>query len=117
MVLLIATFILLPKDMDKTRVKAKFKKLFSKSNEINKLSALHSYLIFAYSTHDQVSLDVGFYYMANAVGRLTGTVLSGWIYQKWGLETCLWWSAGFVFMTTILSTGLPVQKQALSSES
>lgn len=79
-------------------------------------SAVHSYLILAYSTHDQVSVDVGFYYMANAMGRLIGTVLSGWIYQKWGLEACLWWSAGFVFMTMIISTGLPTQKQTLSTE-
>jgi len=78
-------------------------------------SAVHSYLILAYSTHDQVSVDVGFYYMANAMGRLIGTVLSGWVYQKWGLEACLWWSAGFVLMTTIISTGLPVQKQTLSN--
>ena len=79
-------------------------------------SAVHSYLILAYSTHDQVSVDVGFYYMANAMGRLIGTVLSGWIYQKWGLEACLWWSTGFVFMTMIISIGLPTQKQTLSTE-
>lgn len=79
-------------------------------------SSVHSYLILAYSTHDQVSVDVGFYYMANAVGRLTGTVLSGWIYQQWGLEACLWWSAGFVFVTTVISTELPTQKQMLSKK-
>ncbi len=77
-------------------------------------SAVHSYLILAYSSHDQVSVDVGFYYMANAMGRLTGTVLSGWIYQKWGLETCLWWSAAFVFMTMAISAGLMSKKQRLS---
>jgi predicted MFS family arabinose efflux permease len=77
-------------------------------------SAVHSYLILAYSKHDQVSLDVGFYYMANAAGRLSGTVLSGWIYQAWGLEACLWWATGFVLLTALLSVGLPVQKQTLS---
>ena len=77
-------------------------------------SAVHSYLILSYSTHDQVSVDVGFYYMANAMGRLIGTVLSGWVYQKWGLEACLWWSAGFVLMTTVISIGLPKQKQVVS---
>ena len=77
-------------------------------------SAVHSYLILSYSTHDQVSVDVGFYYMANAMGRLVGTVLSGWVYQKWGLEACLWWSASFIFMATIISIRLPVQKQRLS---
>lgn len=44
-------------------------------------SAIHSYLILAYSDHDKVSMNVGFYYTANAGGRLVGTVLSGWIYQ------------------------------------
>ena len=40
-------------------------------------SALHSYLIVAWSDHDNVSMNVGFYYMANAGGRLAGTILSG----------------------------------------
>ncbi|MCG7868644.1 MAG: organoarsenical effux MFS transporter ArsJ, partial [Candidatus Thiodiazotropha taylori] len=44
-------------------------------------SAVHSYLILAYSDHEKVSMNVGFYYMANAGGRLIGTVLSGLIYQ------------------------------------
>ena len=79
-------------------------------------SAVHSYLILAYSSNDQVSVDVGFYYMANATGRLIGTVLSGWAYQNWGLEGCLWWSAGFILMTTIISMQLPVQKQRLACQ-
>ncbi|MEA3410812.1 MAG: organoarsenical effux MFS transporter ArsJ [Pseudomonadota bacterium] len=70
-------------------------------------SAVHSYLILAYSDFDKVSMNVGFYYMANAGGRLTGTVLSGWVYQTHGLEGCLWWSAGFVLMAAILSFPLP----------
>lgn len=69
-------------------------------------SAVHSYLIVAWSKHDKVSMNVGFYYMANAGGRLTGTVLSGWIYQTQGLVGCLWWSAGFVLITGLLSPGL-----------
>lgn len=52
-------------------------------------SALHSYLIVAYAREDGVSLDVGFYYMANAAGRLAGTILSGVVYQFYGLEICL----------------------------
>jgi predicted MFS family arabinose efflux permease len=52
-------------------------------------------------------MNVGFYYMANAGGRLAGTVLSGWAYQTQGLEGCLWWSAAFVLMTGLLSFGLP----------
>ena len=70
-------------------------------------SAVHSYLILAYSHHDTVVMNVGFYYMANAGGRLTGTVLSGWLYQYHGLEGCLWGSAIFVLMAALLSTKLP----------
>ncbi len=70
-------------------------------------SAVHSYLILAYSDHERVSMNVGFYYMANAGGRLAGTVLSGWAYQTQGLEGCLWWSVAFVLATALLSFGLP----------
>lgn len=70
-------------------------------------SAIHSYLILAYSDHDKVAMSVGFYYMANAGGRLLGTVLSGWAYQNQGLEGCLWWSAVFVLMAALLSFALP----------
>ena len=52
-------------------------------------SSLHSYLILAFSTNDRVTMDVGFYYMANAAGRLMGTVLSGATYQLGGLPLCL----------------------------
>ena len=70
-------------------------------------SAVHSYLIVSWSEHDKVSMNVGFYYMANAGGRLTGTVLSGWIYQTQGLTGCLWWSSVFVLVAGILSMKLP----------
>ena len=79
-------------------------------------SAVHSYLILAYSSHDKVAMNVGFYYMANAGGRLAGTVLSGWAYQVWGLEGCLWWSTGFVLMAGLLSLALPeVQEEKAMS--
>ncbi|MEM6386784.1 MAG: organoarsenical effux MFS transporter ArsJ [Pseudomonadota bacterium] len=52
-------------------------------------SALHSYLILAFSTSERVTLDVGFYYMANAAGRLLGTFLSGLSYQVAGIAGCL----------------------------
>jgi predicted MFS family arabinose efflux permease len=68
-------------------------------------SAVHSYLILAYSDFDKVSMNVGFYYMANAGGRLAGTVLSGLVYQTQGMEGCLWWSAGFVLAAALLSFG------------
>lgn len=52
-------------------------------------SALHSYLILAFTQDKRVTMDVGFYYMANAGGRLLGTVLSGLTYQVGGLAACL----------------------------
>lgn len=79
-------------------------------------SAVHSYLILAYSDFEKVSLNVGFYYMANAGGRLTGTVLSGWAYQTHGLEGCLWWSAGFVLVAALFSLKLPPVLPAIAPE-
>lgn len=76
-------------------------------------SALHSYLILAYSEHDKVALNVGFYYMANAAGRLVGTVLSGWVYQTQGLTGCLWWSTAFVVAAALISFKLPEVKYDL----
>lgn len=70
-------------------------------------SSLHSYLIVSYAGRDGVSLDVGFYYMANAIGRLIGTLLSGWVYQAYGLNACLWISSAFLFATVLVSIGLP----------
>ena len=52
-------------------------------------SSLHSYLIVSLARSDGVSLDVGFYYMSNAMGRLIGTLLSGWIYQAYGLTVAV----------------------------
>jgi hypothetical protein len=52
-------------------------------------SSLHSYLILAFSQADRVTMDVGFYYMSNAAGRLAGTLLSGLSYQMGGLPLCL----------------------------
>ena len=75
-------------------------------------SAVHSYLIVSYAKADGVSLDVGFYYMANAMGRLIGTLLSGALFQ-WaglgvvGLVSCLVGSAAMILMTAVLSRKLP----------
>jgi predicted MFS family arabinose efflux permease len=66
-------------------------------------SSIHSFLIVAFSKRDSVSADVGFYYMANAAGRLTGTLLSGIIYQQYGLTSCLLGSAIMVIISSILS--------------
>lgn len=70
-------------------------------------SALHSYLIVAYARADGVSMDVGFYYMANAMGRLLGTVLSGWVYQQWGLEACLVISGLCLLLAGLAAKPLP----------
>lgn len=69
-------------------------------------SSLHSYLILAYSQGDDVSLDVGFYYSANASGRLVGTLLSGVFYLWGGLDAALWGSTAFVAATWLLSMRL-----------
>jgi predicted MFS family arabinose efflux permease len=55
-------------------------------------SSVHSYLVLAYSESDRVSLSVGFYYMANAAGRLLGTLLSGVLYEVGGVSLSLWGS-------------------------
>ncbi|HEY5952664.1 MAG TPA: hypothetical protein VIV40_44500, partial [Kofleriaceae bacterium] len=70
-------------------------------------SAVHSYLILAYSDGDKVTMNVGFYYMANAGGRLAGTVLSGVMYQQTGLIGCLAASAAFAVAAALLSLMLP----------
>lgn len=72
-------------------------------------SALHSFLIVHFASSDEVSLDVGFYYMANASGRLLGTVLSGYVFQAYGLEACLIISSLFVAAAAGLSLRLDPQ--------
>ena len=82
-------------------------------------SSLHSYLIVRHAAADGVSLDVGFYYMSNAMGRLIGTLVSGWLFQ-WagqgsaGLQACLWISSGFLLLAALISLRLP-RHPALSS--
>ena len=70
-------------------------------------SAVHSYLILAYADNDRAAMNVGFYYMANAGGRLAGTVLSGLLYQWGGLVACLWASTACVLAAAALSLLLP----------
>lgn len=70
-------------------------------------SSLHSYLIVQFASKEGVSMDVGFYYMANAMGRLIGTLLSGWVYQEFGLISCLWVSFGFLLLASLISLWLP----------
>lgn len=70
-------------------------------------SSLHSYLILAYADDDAVATDVGFYYSANAVGRLVGTLLSGLLYLWGGLPVALWGATAFVVITWLLTLRLP----------
>ena len=72
-------------------------------------SSVHSYLILAYSDSDQVSLNVGFYYMSNACGRLIGTLLSGVMYLAYQLPGCMWLSTGMLMCATVLTFWLPKQ--------
>jgi len=62
-------------------------------------SSLHSYLILAFTDERRVTMDVGFYYMANAAGRLVGTLLSGLSYQVGGLPLCLATAAAMVVVS------------------
>ena len=78
-------------------------------------SAVHSYLILAYADSDKVAMNVGFYYMANAAGRLSGTVLSGALYQWQGLEACLLASAALVLGAGVVSLRLPEARRAARS--
>jgi len=76
-------------------------------------SSLHSYLIISYAKKETVAIDVGFYYMANAMGRLIGTILSGWVYQEYGLAACLWISSLFVAIASLLSLKLPALEKSI----
>ncbi len=70
-------------------------------------SAVHSFLILHYAEGDRVAMNVGFYYMANAAGRLVGTVLSGLLYQWHGLTACLVASVVLLLAAGLLSRLLP----------
>ncbi|MDF3057513.1 MAG: transporter [Rariglobus sp.] len=77
-------------------------------------SAVHSYLILDYTDGDKVALNVGFYYMANAGGRLVGCLLSGVLYQAAGLAGCLW--GAFVFAVAAAAVALRLPRTALHAE-
>lgn len=75
-------------------------------------SSIHSFLILAYSDDDHVALNVGFYYMANAGGRLLGTLLSGLVYSQANLVGCLWMSALMLLVAYVATLGLPTRVSA-----
>jgi hypothetical protein len=78
-------------------------------------SSLHSYLILAFTRDERVTMDVGFYYMANAVGRLIGTLLSGLTYQFGGLALTLGTATAMVALSALAAGRLRPEggKQAI----
>ena len=75
-------------------------------------SAVHSYLVLRYAEGNKVAVNVGFYYMSNAAGRLTGTILSGVLYsysgstRSDGFGWCFVLSAVFVWLCTLITAGI-----------
>ena len=76
-------------------------------------SSLHSFLVLAFSDDDEVALDVGFYYSANAAGRLVGTLLSGLLYLWGGLALAMWGATAFVVLTWLFALRLPPMPQGV----
>ena len=70
-------------------------------------SSVHSYLVLAYAGSEKAAEDVGFYYAANALGRFTGTLLSGLLYQQGGLLYTLLGSASMLLLCWLLALVLP----------
>ena len=64
-------------------------------------SSIHSFLILKFTDKNRVTLDVGFYYMSNAFGRLMGTLLSGLSYQYGGFSACVLVAAILLFINRI----------------
>ena len=84
-------------------------------------SSIHSYMVLAFTEHEDVSLNVGFYYMANAAGRLVGTILSGAVFMLGrtdmaGMQLCLWVSSCLVLLSWLSSLGIPSSKSSLACQ-
>ncbi len=71
------------------------------------VSSLHSYLVLAYAGSSKAAEDIGFYYAANATGRLMGILLSGLLTQAGGLQACLWAAAVMLSLCLLITVGLP----------
>jgi predicted MFS family arabinose efflux permease len=78
-------------------------------------SSLHSYLILAYAGSEKAAEDVGFYYAANATGRLIGILLSGALYQAGGMIACLLGSAAMLIACWAVTFLLPVRNRDAAS--
>jgi len=74
-------------------------------------SSVHSYLILSFSDSDKVALNVGFYYMANAGGRLVGCLLSGLSYRLWGLTGCLAATSAMLLVAGVITIVLAGEQQ------
>ena len=70
-------------------------------------SSLHSFLIVAYAGSKKAAEDIGFYYAANAAGRLFGTFLSGLLFQQGGVLACLAGTTLFLIATSFVVWRLP----------
>ena len=79
-------------------------------------SSLHSYLILAFTREERVTMDVGFYYMANAAGRLLGTVLSGLTYQMGGLALMLGTATVMVVLSAFAAGRLSVEHRVAPAD-
>ncbi|CAN7565978.1 organoarsenical effux MFS transporter ArsJ [Bradyrhizobium sp. LjRoot220] len=79
-------------------------------------SSLHSYLILAYAGSEKAAEDVGFYYAANAAGRLLGIALSGLLYQVGGITGCLVGSAVMLLLCCLITLLLPHDAVASRAE-
>lgn len=75
-------------------------------------SSLHSYLILAYAGSAKAAEDVGFYYAANAAGRLMGILLSGVLYQAGGMTACLVGSAVMLALCLVITFLLPFKSMS-----
>lgn len=78
-------------------------------------SSVHSYLVLAYAGSEKAAEDVGFYYAANAVGRLLGTLLSGLLYQLGGIYACLVGSAAMLLSCWLVTLLLPTSPEPQAS--
>ena len=79
-------------------------------------SSLHSYLILAYAGSEKAAEDVGFYYAANAAGRLLGITLSGALYQVGGITGCLIGSAVMLLLCCLITLLLPMSAPSLATK-
>jgi predicted MFS family arabinose efflux permease len=78
-------------------------------------SSLHSYLILAYAGSEKAAEDVGFYYAANAAGRLLGITLSGVLYQVAGITGCLVGSAAMLLLCCLITLLIPISPVVTSA--